>query len=724
MDNALKKLFLLDGMVLIFRSHFAFTRNPRVTAKGRNVSIPYGFTSTLIRILEKENPTHIAVVFDTTGPTKRHEIFPAYKGQRDKAPEELDTAIPDVDRILDAFNIPAYRLSGFEADDLIGTIAKRADREGFETYIVTTDKDFAQLVTDNTYLYRLSTRNDTEEIMGISQIQEKWDVQRVDQVIDILSLWGDTSDNIPGVTGIGEKTAQKLLAQFDTVENLLQSTDQLKGKQRENLENEAEIALLSKQLATIDRNVPLDFNLEDMRRQSPNMENLKQIFIELEFSQLGKRVFGDLFAKQQDASKSEFLQTIDDIETNYQLVETAEQRLNLIQLLSQQSAFCFDCETTSLDKKQAELVGLAFSFAPQTGFYVPFPTDSDWFYLKAGIGALSANLSLEDKVQFPVANWQQQVVRECFPVGNELIIEASHEVEGQKQFRLNGDLLSKLSEWVGQFRVVLFSPESLILVKGAPGDRRRFLDQLICQINPLYLSQLQRYQSSLRQRNELLKQIRNHRQSVDLLEPWDELLVEDGILITKVRTQMLDLLHQSAKNHHAQLTQSTEVLNLRYCPSLQEVETTDNSEKEVAVNHFRQRLQKSRSTDLIYGNTSVGPHRDEFKLFIQEPDSNSIQREVKLYGSQGQQRTTSLALKLGEVELIHSQTGNVPVVLLDDVLSELDDIRSQLLFALFQDFGAQLFITATREEEWVAHLPTNFNQHYRLITIDNGQIVA
>lgn len=350
--------------------------------------------------------------------------------------------------------------------------------------------------------------------------------------------------------------------------------------------------------------------------------------------------------------------------------------------------------------------------------------DSDWFYLKAGIGALSANLSLEDKVQFPVATWQQQVVRECFPVGNELIIEASHEVEGQKQFRLNGDLLPKLSEWVGQFRVVLFSPESLILVKGAPGDRRRFLDQLICQINPLYLSQLQRYQSSLRQRNELLKQIRNHRQSVDLLEPWDELLVEDGILITKVRTQMLDLLHQSAKNHHAQLTQSTEVLNLRYCPSLQEVETTDNSEKEVAVNHFRQRLQKSRSTDLIYGNTSVGPHRDEFKLFIQEPDSNSIQREVKLYGSQGQQRTTSLALKLGEVELIHSQTGNVPVVLLDDVLSELDDIRSQLLFALFQDFGAQLFITATREEEWVAHLPTNFNQHYRLITIDNGQIVA
>ena len=201
-------------------------------------------------------------------------------------------------------------------------------------------------------------------------------------------------------------------------------------------------------------------------------------------------------------------------------------------------------------------------------------------------------------------------------------------------------------------------------------------------------------------------------------------MVEDGVLITKARTQVLDLLHQLAKIHHAQLTQSTEVLNLRYCPSLQKVETADNSEEGVAGNRFRQRLQKSRSADLIYGNTSVGPHRDEFKLFIQELDSNSIQREIKLYGSQGQQRTTSLALKLGEVELIHSQTGNMPVVLLDDVLSELDDIRSQLLFTLFQDFGAQLFITATREEEWVAHLPTNFNQHYRLITIDSGQIVA
>ena len=375
MSEESKRLFLLDGMVLIFRSHFAFSRNPRITNQGKNVSIPYGFTSTLVKILEKEKPTHIAVVFDTTGPTQRHLIFPDYKGHRDNAPEELDTAIPDVDQILGAFNIPVYRLGGYEADDLIGTIAIEAEKEKFETYLVTTDKDFAQLVTDTTYLYRLSSRSDAEEIMGVEQIKEKWKVQRPEQVIDILSLWGDSSDNIPGVTGIGEKTAQKLLAQFDNLENLLKNTDQLKGKQRENLENESGVAKLSKQLATIDCEVPFEFNFEDMRRRSPDITRLNDIFIEFEFNQLGKRVFGDLFDQQKDAAKAEFLQTINDIEVNYQLAETADERSNLINLLSQQSAFCFDCETTSLDKKNAQLVGLAFSFDAQTGFFVPLPID-------------------------------------------------------------------------------------------------------------------------------------------------------------------------------------------------------------------------------------------------------------------------------------------------------------------------------------------------------------
>ena len=317
MSEESKRLFLLDGMVLIFRSHFAFSRNPRITNQGKNVSIPYGFTSTLIKILEKEKPTHIAVVFDTTGPTQRHLIFPDYKGHRDNAPEELDTAIPDVDQILGAFNIPVYRLGGYEADDLIGTIAIEAEKEKFETYLVTTDKDFAQLVTDTTYLYRLSSRSDAEEIMGVEQIKEKWKIQRPEQVIDILSLWGDSSDNIPGVTGIGEKTAQKLLAQFDNLENLLKNTDQLKGKQRENLENESGVAKLSKQLATIDCEVPFEFNFEDMRRRSPDITRLNDIFIEFEFNQLGKRVFGDLFDQQKDAAKAELLQTINDIEVNY-----------------------------------------------------------------------------------------------------------------------------------------------------------------------------------------------------------------------------------------------------------------------------------------------------------------------------------------------------------------------------------------------------------------------
>jgi len=380
MSGASKKLFLFDGMVLIFRSHFAFTRNPRITNQGRNVSIPYGFTSTLIKILEKENPTHIAVVFDTTGPTQRHQIFPEYKGHRDSAPEELDTAMPDVDQILNAFNIPIYRLSGYEADDLIGTIAKKAENEEFETYLVTTDKDFAQLVTDTTYLYRLSTRSDSEEVMNVERIKNKWKVKRPQQVIDILSLWGDSSDNIPGVTGIGEKTAQKLLAQFDNLENLLKNTNQLRGKQRENLENEAGLARLSKKLATIDCEVPFNFKFEDMRRQSPDIARLNDIFIEFEFNQLGKRVFGDLFTQQKDITKAELLKTIDDIKVDYRLVTTADKRADLVDLLSQQSAFCFDCETTSLDKKEAKIVGLAFSFAAQTGFFVPLPVDQNETY--------------------------------------------------------------------------------------------------------------------------------------------------------------------------------------------------------------------------------------------------------------------------------------------------------------------------------------------------------
>lgn len=346
--------------------------------------------------------------------------------------------------------------------------------------------------------------------------------------------------------------------------------------------------------------------------------------------------------------------------------------------------------------------------------------DSDWFFLQAKIG-----VDLVDRCR----KKDQSLLRGGQVEGVEdLTIEASYQIPTQKRFKLNGYLLPKLSEWIGQFQVVFFSPESLMLVKGSPGERRRFLDQLICQVDPFYLNQLQRYQSSLKQRNELLKQIRQQQQTIDLLEVWDELLVKDGVYITQTRASVLQRLQQFSQDHHAQLTQSAETLYICYCPSLElgqsDISNVKNSSQASSDDYFRQKLQRSLSSDLIYGSTSVGPHRDEFKLFIQPSILSDAQREVKLYGSQGQQRTVALALKLGEVELIHDQTGNSPVVLLDDVLSELDDIRSQLLFEVFQEFGTQTFITATREESWIASLPAKFGQHYRRITVKEGQITG
>ena len=347
--------------------------------------------------------------------------------------------------------------------------------------------------------------------------------------------------------------------------------------------------------------------------------------------------------------------------------------------------------------------------------------DSDWFFLRAEISVnLINDSSIKDK-----SNLQKNQAA----VQEELTVEASYQAPTQKRFKLNGYLLPRLSEWVGQFQVVFFSPESLILVKGSPGDRRRFLDQLICQVNPFYLNQLQRYQSSLRQRNELLKQIRQQQQSTDLLKVWDELLVEDGVYITQTRASVLRQLQKFSQDYHSQLTQSTETLYICYCPSLEsgsEIEKTDDqSGNHLCLgDHFRLKLQKSLSNDIVYGSTSVGPHRDEFKLLIQPTILGGTKREVKLYGSQGQQRTVALSLKLGEVELIHNQTGNSPVVLLDDVLSELDDIRSRLLFGTFQKLSTQTFITATKEEDWVSSLPAKFSRHYRRIVVEQGKIVA
>jgi DNA polymerase-1 len=288
-------LYLLDGMALVYRAHFAFATNPIRTAAGRNTSAIYGFTNTLLELLAKQKPTHLAVVFDTAAPTARHVEFPAYKAQREEMPEELSAAIPDVKRLIRAFNLPVLERDGYEADDIIGTLAREAAEKDFTTYMVTPDKDFGQLVNDHVLIYRPARMSDDAEILGVPEVLAKWGIVRCDQVRDILGLWGDTSDNIPGVPGIGEKTAQKLIAQYDSMENLLDHAAEQKGKLKESLVKFRDQALLSKRLATIDINVPLPFEPEKLRIGPRDEPALRALFSELEFNSLGRRLFGDSF---------------------------------------------------------------------------------------------------------------------------------------------------------------------------------------------------------------------------------------------------------------------------------------------------------------------------------------------------------------------------------------------------------------------------------------------
>jgi DNA polymerase-1 len=288
-------LYLLDGMALVYRAHFAFVTSPIRTAAGRNTSVIYGFTNTLLELLAKQAPTHLAVVFDTAAPTARHAEFPAYKAQRQEMPEELSAAIPDVKRLIRAFNLPALELDGYEADDIIGTLAREACAAGFTTYMVTPDKDFGQLVNECVHIYRPGRMGDGAEILGVTEVLAKWGIERCDQVRDILGFAGDTSDNIPGIPGIGEKTAQKLIAQYGTLENTLDHFAEQKGKLRESLEKFRDQALLSKRLVTIDVNVPLPFEPEVLRVGPRDEPALRALFAEFEFNTIGRRLFGDSF---------------------------------------------------------------------------------------------------------------------------------------------------------------------------------------------------------------------------------------------------------------------------------------------------------------------------------------------------------------------------------------------------------------------------------------------
>jgi len=367
------RLFLLDGMALVYRAHFALIRNPITNSQGLNTSAIFGFTNTLLTILEKEKPTHLAIAFDTSAPTPRHKLYPEYKAQREAMPEELAAAIPEVKKMCAAFNIPVIVMDGFEADDIIGTIAHQAEQRGdIDTYMVTPDKDFAQLVAPRTFMWKPGRQGSDHEVIGVPEVLAKWEIEDPKQVIDILGLWGDASDNIPGIPGIGEKTAKKLMAQFGSVEKLVESTDQLKGKQKENVINFGKQGLLSKELATITLDVPVEYSVDDLALKAPNKEELKSLFETWEFRTLSKRLFKfESETPQEDnAPVFESLKTIEDTKHKYQLAETEEQLNKLLSELEKADSFCFDVETTSLDRFQAKLLGVAFSTKANTACYV------------------------------------------------------------------------------------------------------------------------------------------------------------------------------------------------------------------------------------------------------------------------------------------------------------------------------------------------------------------
>lgn len=381
-----KKLFLLDAMALIYRAYFALSRNPRINSKGQNTSAVLGFANTLLDILKNQNPTHIGVAFDTKAPTFRHENFAAYKANREKMPEDLSASIPYIYKLIKGFNIPFLQVDGFEADDVIGTLAKKAETNDFTTYMMTPDKDFGQLVSDNIFMFKPARMGNKAEVWGPYEVCERFGISDPIQVIDILGLWGDASDNIPGVPGIGEKNAMKLVAEYGSVENLLKNTDKLKGKQKENVEKFSEQAILSKELATIELNVPIEFNEELLKRKEPNEEYLKELFEELEFRNFAKRFFTSNSVEEKtpsvqatmfDSEEVNPLKTITTTDHNYKLVDSIEEAKKLCSKLVKEKVVCFDTETTGLDPNNSELVGISFAVKHHEAWYVPV---SDNYY--------------------------------------------------------------------------------------------------------------------------------------------------------------------------------------------------------------------------------------------------------------------------------------------------------------------------------------------------------
>ena len=383
-----KKLFLLDAYALIFRAYYAFIRAQIINSKGLNTSAIYGFTATLEEILRTESPSHIAVVFDPPGPTFRHTKYPAYKANREATPEEIKKSVPWIKKIIEAFNIPVIEIQGYEADDVIGTMAWKARDKGFEVYMMTPDKDFAQLVKDKVFMYKPRRSGKESEVIGAQQVKETFQVQDPRQVIDVLALWGDSSDNIPGAPGIGEKTAKKLISLYQTIENLFEHTDDLKGRVQESILQNKEQIELSKDLATIRLNVPVEFDENKLLFEGAKKDELINLFRELEFKTLATRVLSTITDKKEPSGIEQgllfqeqgtetgtisSLKTLKDIEHTYRCADNPALIADLIEKLIKQPAFCFDTETTSINAINAELVGMAFSWNKNQGWYVPVP---------------------------------------------------------------------------------------------------------------------------------------------------------------------------------------------------------------------------------------------------------------------------------------------------------------------------------------------------------------
>ena len=415
-DSPSKRLFILDGMALAYRAHFAFFSNPIRNSKGVNTSAVYGFANTLLGILEHEHPTHIAACFDTSAPTARHELYPAYKANRESMPEDLSYQMPLIFSLLEAMNIPILRYEGYEADDTIGTLARIADgTKEFQTYMVSQDKDLGQLISPTCYLWKPGKRGNDHEVVDLEKLKEQWGIERADQVIDILALMGDSSDNIPGLPGVGEKTAKLLIGEFGTVENLLANADKLKGKRRQIVEENGAMATLSKQLATIDRDVPLTVTLPELVKRDPSPEELLALLQELEFRSMQAKLFGkkapearkpplpadDLFAPaqaeqppaeapaapaadarqngsgQMDLFEERHLKTVDDFKHEYIIADTEEARSAMVAELEKHDSWCFDTETTGLNPLTDKLLGVAFCAEPHKAWYMPVSGPAD-----------------------------------------------------------------------------------------------------------------------------------------------------------------------------------------------------------------------------------------------------------------------------------------------------------------------------------------------------------